>query len=78
IEKLNQICDNDHDLLSTRFDEMKHELDTLRSVEAKLKYEEQSNSQRDKIISAERLKQREKQKELHRHNDESKSAENAL
>lgn len=78
IEKLNQICGNDHDLLSTRFDEMKHELDTLRAVEAKLKYEEQSNTQRDKIISAERLKQHEKQKEPHRHSDESKSAENAL
>ncbi|EKO3601242.1 plasmid recombination protein [Vibrio metschnikovii] len=78
IEKLNQICDNDHDLLSTRFDEMKHELDTLRTIEAKLQYQEQTNTQLAQMIATERSERLEAQKELHSHSNKSKSAEKSF
>lgn len=78
IEKLNQICDNDHDLLSTRFDEMKHELDTLRTVEAKLQYQEQANTHLAQMIAVERSEKLEAQKELHRHNKKPQSAEKSF
>jgi hypothetical protein len=78
IDRLNKICDNDHELLSTRFSEMKQELDSLRQIEAKLDYQEKGNIELAKIIAVERSERVELEKELYRYQKPSKSAERAL
>ncbi|RYU69630.1 MobV family relaxase [Aliivibrio finisterrensis] len=78
IDKLNKICDNDHELLSTRFSEMKQELDSLRQIEAKLDYQEKGNIELAKIIAVERSERVELEKELYRYQKPSKAAERAL
>lgn len=66
IEKLNKICDDDHSLLSTRFDEMKQELSSLKSIEAKLQYQEQANTHLAQMVATERTEKLELEKQLYR------------
>lgn len=68
IEKLNQICDNDHDLLSTRFDEMKRELDTLKDVESRLEHQTAISTTLDQMVADERASKQELERELYRAN----------
>ncbi len=68
IEKLNQICDNDHDLLSTRFDEMKRELDTLKDIESRLEHQTAISTTLDQMVADERASKQELERELYRAN----------
>lgn len=66
IEKINKICDDDHALLSTRFDEMKQELSSLRDIESKLSYQEQANAHLAQMVATERTEKLELEKQLYR------------
>lgn len=66
IEKLNKICDDDHGLLSTKFDEMKQELSSLRDIESKLSYQEQANAHLAQMVATERTEKLELEKQLYR------------